>query len=162
MAKSPTFVDADVLINAFRGIGPTASAPQAVLDDPDREFVVSDIRIVPDTPVNMEHIAKAQEEYVKLLIKSVNEKLQLAYIKQSIIGTLEMVLFDDWNVTLGGFKKEIKDYAADGDKERNFEAYVRLRAQLAVLYAGIFKKKYGMSFSPKVERLLSKMQDKAD
>jgi len=43
VAKTRTFVDADVLINAFRGIGPTASAAQAVIDDPDREFVVSDI-----------------------------------------------------------------------------------------------------------------------
>lgn len=43
MTKTRTFVDADVLINAFRGIGPTASAAQAVIDDPDREFVVSDI-----------------------------------------------------------------------------------------------------------------------
>jgi integrase len=43
VAKTRTFVDADVLINAFRGIGPTASAAQAVVDDPDREFVVSDI-----------------------------------------------------------------------------------------------------------------------
>lgn len=43
MVKTRTFVDADVLINAFRGIGPTASAAQAVIDDPDREFVVSDI-----------------------------------------------------------------------------------------------------------------------
>jgi predicted nucleic acid-binding protein len=43
VAKTRTFVDADVLINAFRGIGLTASTAQAVLDDPDREFVVSDI-----------------------------------------------------------------------------------------------------------------------
>jgi predicted nucleic acid-binding protein len=43
VAKTRTFVDADVLINAFRGIGPTASAAQAIIDDPDLEFVVSDI-----------------------------------------------------------------------------------------------------------------------
>lgn len=43
MAKIRTFVDADVLINAFRGIGPVASAAQAIIDDPDREFVASDI-----------------------------------------------------------------------------------------------------------------------
>ena len=43
MAKTRTFLDADVLINAFRGIGPVAVTAQAIIDDPDREFVASDI-----------------------------------------------------------------------------------------------------------------------
>lgn len=43
MAKTRTFVDADVLIHAFRGTGPVAAASQAIIDDPDREFVGSDI-----------------------------------------------------------------------------------------------------------------------
>lgn len=43
MAKTRTFVDADVLINAFRGMGTVAAAAQAIIDDPDREFVASDV-----------------------------------------------------------------------------------------------------------------------
>jgi predicted nucleic acid-binding protein len=43
VAKTRTFLDADVLINAFRGIGTVAVAAQAIVDDPDREFVASDI-----------------------------------------------------------------------------------------------------------------------
>ena len=43
MAKTRTFVDADVLINAIGGIGTVAVAAQAIMDDPDREFVSSDI-----------------------------------------------------------------------------------------------------------------------
>lgn len=43
VAKTRTFVDADVLINAFRGAGSVATAAQEVLDDPAREFVASDI-----------------------------------------------------------------------------------------------------------------------
>jgi len=43
VAKTRTFVDADVLIHAFRGTGPVAAASQAVIDDPDRQFVGSDI-----------------------------------------------------------------------------------------------------------------------
>ena len=40
-----TFLDADVLINAFRGKGDIATAAQAVLDDPDRTFLASDIGV---------------------------------------------------------------------------------------------------------------------
>lgn len=43
MAKTRTFLDADVLINAFRGIGPVAATAQAIIDDPGREFVTSDL-----------------------------------------------------------------------------------------------------------------------
>jgi predicted nucleic acid-binding protein len=38
-----TFLDAGVLISAFRGIGPIALAAQSVVDEPGREFVVSDV-----------------------------------------------------------------------------------------------------------------------
>lgn len=43
MPTTRTFLDADVLINAFRGVGPVATAAQSIVDDPDREFVTSDI-----------------------------------------------------------------------------------------------------------------------
>ena len=38
-----TFVDTDVLICAFRGKEPFASAAFRILDDPERQFVVTDI-----------------------------------------------------------------------------------------------------------------------
>jgi hypothetical protein len=38
-----TFLDADVLINAFRGVGDIAVRAQAIIDDPNRQFVASDI-----------------------------------------------------------------------------------------------------------------------
>ena len=116
----------------------------------------------PDDGVNMEQIVKAQEEYSELLIESGSEKLQLAYIKSSIIGTLEMAPFDDWDATLAGFKKEMEKHAGDEAKEPNLGDYVRLRAQLAVVYAGIFKEKYRLSYSPKVERILKRFEDKQD
>jgi hypothetical protein len=86
----------------------------------------------------------------------------LAYIKLSIVGTLEMVPFDEWNATLAGFKKEMEKHAGNEAKEPNLGDYVRLRAQLAVVYADIFKKKYRMSFSPKVERILSRFENEQD
>ena len=151
-----TFVAA---IATIQFAGAAASAEPNHIADYIR-YEVKVIKIVPDTPVKMEHIARAQEEYVELLIESKNEKLQLAYIKQSIVGTLEMVPFHGGKVTLAGFKNDIEEYAGDGAKERSFEDYARFRAQLAVVYAGIFKREYAMSFSPKVERLLNKMQKK--
>jgi hypothetical protein len=54
--------------------------------------------------------------------------------------------------------EEIEEYAGDGAEERNFAEYTRLRAQLAVVYAGILKREYGMLLSPKVERILSRIQ----
>jgi predicted nucleic acid-binding protein len=43
VATTRTFLDADVLINAFRGVGSLAAAARTIIDDPDREFVASDI-----------------------------------------------------------------------------------------------------------------------
>lgn len=43
MPKTRTFLDADVLISAFRGAGQLAVKARDVLDDPDRTFITSDI-----------------------------------------------------------------------------------------------------------------------
>ena len=90
------------------GLIATASA-----DEPNHiadfiRYEVKVVKVAPDDPndtMNMEQIVKAQEEYSELLIESGNEKLQLAYIKASIIGTLETVPFDEWNATLAEFKQ---------------------------------------------------------
>lgn len=42
MSKLRTYVDANVLIAAFRGTNPVSTAAMNVLQDPDRELVVSD------------------------------------------------------------------------------------------------------------------------
>ncbi|MEM7474080.1 MAG: hypothetical protein AAF483_03750 [Planctomycetota bacterium] len=128
-------------------------------------YEVKVIKVAPDDPndtMNMEQIITAQEEYSELLIESGNKKLQLAYIKSSIIGTLEMVPFDEWDANLAEFEKEIEQHASADAKEPNLGDYVRLRGQLAVIYADIFKVKYGLSYSPKIERILKRFRNKQD
>ncbi|MFN3189428.1 MAG: hypothetical protein ACE361_02810 [Aureliella sp.] len=126
-------------------------------------YEVEVVELAPDDPndtMNMEQIVKAQEEYAELLIESGNKKLQLAYIKSSIIGTLEMVPFEEWDATLAEFEQEITQHAGAYAKEPNLGDYVRLRGQLAVIYADIFKVEYGLSYSPKIERILKRFKDK--
>ena len=128
-------------------------------------YEVKVVKVAPDDPndtMNMEQIVKAQEEYSELLIGSGNKKLQLAYIKSSIIGTLEMVPFEEWDATLTEFDQEMEQHAGADAKEPNLGDYVRLRGQLAVIYADIFKVKYGLSYSPKIERILKRFKDKQD
>jgi len=53
VAGTRTFVDADVLITAFRGTGQVLTRAQNIIDDPDREFVASDIlrlELLPKAP----------------------------------------------------------------------------------------------------------------
>lgn len=150
---------------AFTGFVASASAaePNHIADY--IRYEVKVIKVAPDAPddgVNMDQVVKAQEEFSELLIESANEKLQLAYIKSSIVGTLEMVPFDEWDATLAGFKKGIEKHGGDEAKEPNLGDYVRLRAQLAVVYAGIFKEKHRLSYSPKVEKILSRLEDRQD
>lgn len=71
MAKTRTFVDADVLINAFRALGPLAVAAQDVLDDPGREFVASDIlrlELIPKPHFNRQ---TAEEQFYETYFASV-------------------------------------------------------------------------------------------
>ena len=141
----------------------TAAEPNHIADF--IRYEVKVVKVAPDDPndtVNMEQIVKAQEEYSELLIASGNKKLQLAYIKSSIIGTLEMVPFEEWDATLGEFKQQMKRHDRADEKEPNLGDYVRLRGQLAVIYADIFKAKHGLSYSPKVERILKRFKDKKD
>ena len=155
-----TFTKAIIALHMAGAVASASDAPDHIADFIRYEVEVA--KMVPDTPVSMEQVIKGEEEFLKLLIESGNEKLQLAYIKKNIVGTLEMVPFDDWNVTLDGFKKEISEFSGNGSKEPDMGDYVRLRAQLAVVYAGVFKKEYGMSFSPKVEGILSRIKSRKD
>lgn len=146
----------------FTGFVASASAaePNHIADF--IRYEVKVVKVAPDDPndtMNMEQIVKAQEEYSELLIESGNKKLQLAYIKSSIIGTLEMVPFEEWDATLAEFEQEIEQHTGADAKEPNLGDYVRLRGQLAVIYAAIFKDKYGLSYSPKIERILERFED---
>ena len=70
-----------------------------------------------------------------------------------------MVPFEEWDTTLAEFEQEIKQHTGADAKKPNLGDYVRLRGQLAVIYADIFKDKYGLSYSPKIERILKKFKD---
>ncbi len=133
-------------------------------DDPNHiaDYIRYEVRVIEIIPVDIEHMAKAHKEFAELLIESENEELQLAYVKQSIIGTLAMVPFDDRSVTLDSFKEAIEKYAGDGAIKPTLADYAILRAHLAVVYASIFKKEYDMSLSPKVERILSRISNTKD
>ena len=152
-----TFTVAILALHIAGSVGSASDKPNHIAD-----YIRFEIKVVKIIPVNVEHIAKAQSEFAELLIKSGNQELQLAYIKQSIIGTLEMVPFNDSSVTLEGFKKAIEIYSGDGPIQPKIADYTMLRAHLAVVYANIFKKECDMSFSPKVERILSKIKNPKD
>jgi len=58
MSKIKTFVDSDVLIAAFQGIEEVWEKAIQVIDDPDREFIVSDylkLEIVPQPTFHSRH-----------------------------------------------------------------------------------------------------------
>lgn len=68
-----TFLDANVLITAFRGTGQLASDARAVLNDTDREFVASDVlrlELVPKAHYNKQIL---EEQFYEAYLSSVVE-----------------------------------------------------------------------------------------
>lgn len=63
MAIVRTFLDANVLIRAFRGVGEVSERACAVLDDADREFVCSDILSLELLPKAQYHGQHAEEAF---------------------------------------------------------------------------------------------------
>ena len=65
MARTRTFLDANVLIHAFRGTGQLTRDAQDVIDDDTRDFVVSDIlrlELIPKSHFNRQF---AEEQFYK-------------------------------------------------------------------------------------------------
>ena len=65
MARTRTFLDANVLIHAFRGTGQLTRDAQDVIDDDTRDFVVSDIlklELIPKSHFNRQC---AEEQFYK-------------------------------------------------------------------------------------------------
>jgi predicted nucleic acid-binding protein len=58
LAAIRTFLDANVLINAFRGIGQIGQDARDIIDDPNREFVASDmlrLELIPKAHFHQQH-----------------------------------------------------------------------------------------------------------
>lgn len=150
-----------LIVGYAKGEIPLEKKPNPISDFINYEILVN--RIIPNSPndgIGMSHIIDAQEEYAKLLIKSNDQKLRFAYVKQSIIANLEMVPIDNLNIKLDDFKKEMKEHEGPNAKKTNIADYVRLRAYCSLVYADIFKRDFNMSFSPKVEKIIEKYQTK--
>ena len=72
MAKR-TFLDAGVLIAAFRGIGALGVAARDALDDPDREFVASDVLRLELLPKAVYHGQTVEAQFYEVFFSAVAE-----------------------------------------------------------------------------------------
>lgn len=70
MSKIKTFVDADVLIAAFRGDEELSRKAMEILDDPEREFVVSDYLKLEVLPKPTFHRFREEVEFMQTFIDS--------------------------------------------------------------------------------------------
>ena len=128
------------------------------------DFIRYEVKVntmVPDNPddgVGIGEILKSQSAFAELLVASGNKELQLAYVRQSIIGYLEMIPFEEWDLTLEGFKKEMDRLTGDETSKPDMGDYVRFKAQLGAAYAVVFKKEHDMSFSPKIEGIVTRLR----
>ncbi len=68
MEKIKTFVDADVLIAAFRGEEEICAKAMQVLDDPEREFIVSDYLELEVIPKPTFHGFNEEREFMEAYI----------------------------------------------------------------------------------------------
>jgi predicted nucleic acid-binding protein len=66
-----TFLDAGVLIAAFRGAGALGAATRDALDDPDRQFVASDVLRLEVTPKSVYHGRAAETQFYEAYFSSV-------------------------------------------------------------------------------------------
>jgi len=65
MPKQMTYVDAGVLISAFQGKGDISDGAMAVLDDPDREFVISDFLRLETLPKPVFHSRQDEVDFME-------------------------------------------------------------------------------------------------
>lgn len=70
MAKKRTYIDANVLIGAFRGKEPLASRCLSVLDDPSRDLVVSDYVRLEVLPKPIYHRRAEEEMFMRKVLES--------------------------------------------------------------------------------------------
>jgi len=89
MSKTKTFVDSNVLITAFQGIEEIWQKAMEVIDDPERDFIVSDylkLEVIPQPTFHqryeeiqfMETFLDNAAEYVRANDQITNEALTLA------------------------------------------------------------------------------------
>ncbi len=87
MPRTRTFLDADVLINAFRGTGQLALDARDVLDDPNRDFVASDIlrlELIPKARFNKQALeVQFYESYLATVIELVETTPELVQAAES-------------------------------------------------------------------------------
>jgi hypothetical protein len=65
-----TYLDANILIAAFQGEGDGAMAAIAALDDPDREFVVSDFLRLETLPKPVFHRRAEEAQFMQAIFES--------------------------------------------------------------------------------------------
>lgn len=70
MALRRTYLDAGVLINAWQGEGDIAMRAMAVLDDPNREFVISDFLRLETLPKPSFHKNSAEVDFMETIFSS--------------------------------------------------------------------------------------------
>lgn len=70
MQKTKTFIDSDVLIYAFRGEAELCRKAMEILDDPEREFIVSDYLKLEILPKPIFHQFHEEVEFMQTFLDS--------------------------------------------------------------------------------------------
>ena len=77
MPKNRTYLDTGVLIAAFRGQHSLHEAAFAILDDPNREFVISDFLKLELLPKAIFHDQQEEAEFYRMFFDEAAEVLEL-------------------------------------------------------------------------------------
>ena len=75
MSRKRTFVDANVLIAAFRGEEDISEKALMILDDPEREFIVSDYLKLELLPKPTFHSNREELEFMETFFDSASEEV---------------------------------------------------------------------------------------
>ncbi|KUK98957.1 MAG: Uncharacterized protein XE11_2818 [Methanomicrobiales archaeon 53_19] len=71
--KKLTYLDSSVLIQAYRGEGVSGERAMRVLDDPDREFVVSDFLKLEVLPKPIFHAREDEVAFMTAIIQNAKD-----------------------------------------------------------------------------------------
>lgn len=80
MPKKKTFVDTNVLIAAFQGTNEISTKALMILDDPEREFIVSDYLRLEVIPKPMFHHRQEEVEFMEAFFASALEVVSSTHI----------------------------------------------------------------------------------